>query len=90
MFLAKLQVAIGRFTRSQTAAAESRFERVANRCVRTTISFLIWSNLEELDVWSVAKVPRVHKAAAPGEPLVAALHFLSRSGSVMYYNDVDL
>ncbi len=34
------------------------------------------STLEELDVGSVAKVPRVHGAVAPGEPLVAALDSL--------------
>ncbi len=34
------------------------------------------STLEELDVLYVEKVPRVHGAVAPGEPLVAALNFL--------------
>ena len=35
-----------------------------------------YSSLEEFDVRSVAKVPLVHGAEAPGEPLVAALNFL--------------
>ncbi len=41
-------------------------------------SFLLveLSTLEELDVGSVAKVPRVHGAVAPGEPLVAAFYLL--------------
>ena len=39
------------------------------------------STLEELDVLSVAKVPWVHGAEAPGEPLVAAFHFLKTTFS---------
>jgi len=35
--------------------------------------------LEELDVGSVKKVPRVHGAVAPGEPRVAALNCLGAS-----------
>ena len=38
--------------------------------------FLVFTTLEELGVRSVTKVPRVHGAEAPGEPLVAALDSL--------------
>ena len=40
----------------------------------TRWALLDLSTLEELDVLGVAKVPRVHGAEAPGEPLAAALN----------------
>ena len=38
--------------------------------------FLALSTLEELDVGSIGKVPRIHGAGAPGELLVVAHYFL--------------
>ena len=59
---------------SRVEAEESRFERVSRQSMNRF--FVIWSALEELDVVSDAKVPRVHGAVAPVKPLVAAFHFL--------------